>query len=74
MKLIIESTTLVTEMNGMPARIWEGKTDSGIPVHCYVTRVAVARDADCAEFERELQECTEPSPAVSRAISIGMII
>lgn len=40
----------------MPARIWEGTTDSGIPVHCYITRVAIARDQDASQFERELLE------------------
>lgn len=65
MKINLESTakivTLTVNGIGVPARIWEGKTDSGIPVHCYVTRIAVDRNEDCSQFERELQEHRAPS-------------
>jgi hypothetical protein len=65
MKIAIESTAKVVNLNGVPARIWEGKTETGIPVHCYVTRIAVARDEDCSQFERELQEHRPPSVDVA---------
>jgi len=52
------------QVGEVPARIWEGETDSGIKIHAYITRVAVDRDADCGQFERELQEHRAPSPAV----------
>ena len=61
MKITIENTSKVVELNGVPARIWEGTTDTGIPVHCYVTRIAVAKDADLTQFERELYGCNPPS-------------
>jgi hypothetical protein len=61
MKIQIESTTKIVQVNGGPARIWEGATESGIPVHCYVTRIAVLKDADASEFEKELQEHAAPS-------------
>jgi hypothetical protein len=64
MKIAIESTTKIVTLNGMPARVWEGRTASGIPVHCYVTRIAVHDDDDCTEFKRELQEHRAPSPDV----------
>jgi len=64
MKIQIESTTKIVTLNGIPARIWEGKTESGISVHCYVTRVAVKNNADCSEFEKELQEHQPPSPEI----------
>jgi len=73
-KLIIESTTLTTEINGVPARIWEGQTDTGISVHCYITRVAVDKTLDQTQFERELKECRSPSAAVSAAIPLRMIL
>jgi len=41
MKIEIESTEKIVAFNGVKARIWEGRTASGIPVHCYVTRIAV---------------------------------
>ena len=64
MNIHIASTTKIVEVNGLPARIWEGETDSGIKIHCYVTRIAVDRDADCGQFEAELQEHRAPSPDV----------
>lgn len=73
MKIKIESTTKIVTVNGVPARIWEGKTESGISVHCYVTRIAVARDADASEFERELQEHKAPSAEI-QAIPLGLIL
>lgn len=77
MKLIIESTEKIVELKTaqgvVPARIWEGRTESGIPVHCYVTRVAVERTQDGTEFERELQEHRAPS-AVVAAIPARLIL
>jgi hypothetical protein len=73
MRITIESTTKVVEVNGVPARIWEGHTESGIPVHCYVTRIAVHESQDASQFERELKEQRKPSPAVE-AIPLRMIL
>jgi hypothetical protein len=77
MKVTIESTdkivTLVVNGTDVPARIWEGKTDSGIPVHCYVTRIAVHEGQDQAQFKRELQEHRAPTPEIA-AIPLRMII
>jgi hypothetical protein len=50
---------------GVPARIWEGMTAAGIACHAYITRIAVARDLDAAEFERELLEQRAPSAAMT---------
>lgn len=61
MKIHIENTTRITEVSGVPARIWEGHTEAGIPVIVFVTRIAVEREADCAEFERDLREMRTPS-------------
>jgi hypothetical protein len=72
MKITIESTGKIVQVNGVPAR-WEGRTDSGIPVHCFVTRIAVHNDADHSQFERELQECREPSADVA-AIPLRLIL
>ena len=71
MKITIHSTSKIVEIeseNGkMPARIWEGETESGTPVHCFITRIAPTipkNDPRQAEFERELQECEAPSAGV----------
>lgn len=76
MKIKIESTTKVVTVNGLPARVWEGQTESGIPVHCYVTRIAVPegrKTEEYQEFERELQEQKKPSAQVE-AIPLRMIL
>jgi hypothetical protein len=72
-KLTIQSTSKVVHLNGVPARIWEGTTESGIPVIAFITRVGVANDADCTEFERELQEQSAPSPA-AQAIDARLVL
>lgn len=61
MKILLHNTSKLVWLNGVPARIWEGYTASGIAVHAYITRLAVEKKADAAEFESELQECAEPS-------------
>lgn len=73
MKIEIESTTKIVHLNGVPARIWEGKTASGIKVHCYITRIAVADGQDTGEFDRELQEHRAPSTEIA-AIPLRMIL
>jgi hypothetical protein len=60
MKITIESTTKIVEVNGVPARVWEGKTDTGIELHCFVTRIAVNKTDDASQFEKELLECRPP--------------
>lgn len=63
MKITIESTSKIVELNGVPARIWEGWTESGIKVHCFVPRIAIDKDETrFSEFEKELQETRTPSP------------
>jgi hypothetical protein len=76
MKITIESTTKKVLVDGVEARIWEGLTDSGVPIHCYVTRIAVHMNtpiAEIARFERELQEHRAPSADV-QAIPLRLII
>jgi hypothetical protein len=76
-KLSIESTSKIVQLdNGLPARVWEGKTESGIAVHCFITRVAVAEGQEPGvyeEFERELRECRKASPVVE-AIPLRLIL
>lgn len=62
MKIIIESTDKIVHINNTPARIWTGKTESGIELHCFITRIAVNNKLDCTEFEKELQIHLPPKP------------
>lgn len=74
MRIIIESTTKTVEVNGVPARIWEGYTASGIAVHCYVTRIAVHVDDNQRQFEAELQSHRPPRNADIDAIPNRLIL
>lgn len=60
MKLVLESTDTLTTItiNGreVPARIWQGTTEKGVPCHAYITRISCHKDLDNGEFERELRE------------------
>ncbi|WP_210516422.1 hypothetical protein [Hymenobacter terricola] len=74
MRISLESTTKIVELNGVPARIWEGTTESGIPVHCYITRIGVDENEPRQhEFECELLQMRAPSPEVA-AIPIRLIL
>lgn len=73
MQIKITSTTKIVELNGVPARIWEGETSTRISVHCFVTRIAVGEDEDCSQFEKELQEHEPPSSAV-RAYDARLVL
>lgn len=73
MKIWLESTDKVVSVNGVPARVWEGTTESGIPVHAFVTRIATLSDGDLSQFEAELKKCRPPSADVE-AIPLRLIL
>lgn len=87
MKIIIESTDKITSLEirdgmhgiSMPARIWEGHTESGIPVHCFITRIAPTVEdkpenaGKFREFEAELKEQRKPSVDIA-AIPLRLIL
>ena len=77
MKITIESTTKIVMLDGIQCRVWEGHTERGVPVHCFIPRIAVARDADTSQFEEELREQRTPSPeveAIPEAIPLRLIL
>lgn len=81
MELVLRPTTKIVQLvveGGavVPARIWQGKTSTGIPVHCYITRVAVDHNRpehELAEFERALQEQEAPRADV-QSIPLRLIL
>ena len=79
MKLILENTSKVVVFktsvlgDGLPCRVWEGETDTGIKVHAFIPRVGVKDDQDCSQFERELKEQRAPSAEVV-AFPLRMIL
>ncbi len=66
MTVTLHNTTKLVECDGVLTRIWEGETDSGIKVHAFITRVAIAKgdDAAAAQFRKELKETRRPSEAI----------
>lgn len=79
MKITLESTSEVTLVSAgdkdspIPARVWQGKTESGIAVFCLITRIAVLRTEDCDEFDAEL--IGQPAPVCDqRAFPLRMIL
>jgi hypothetical protein len=79
MRITIESTSKVvvleTARGAVPARIWEGETDSGIKVQCFITRIAHHKDDDARadEFRKELEETRAPSAEMA-AYPLRMIL
>lgn len=74
MKITIESTERVVEVNGVPARVWEGVSEGGVEVFCLVTRIAVKKDADCSQFDHELAEQRAPSIDGVRSFPLRMVL
>lgn len=80
MKAHIESTDRIVPIKAVGfegqtlARVWEGKTEAGVPFVAYIPIVQVHRAEDNSQFERELREHKPPTPATMRAIDARMII
>jgi hypothetical protein len=75
MKITLTSTNKIVELSGVPARIWEGETESGIKVHAYITRIAVDKnDPRLEEFEQELQQHEAPKSADILSIPLRLIL
>jgi hypothetical protein len=73
MTMTISSTTKIVSLDGMECRVWEGQTERGVPVHCFIPRVAVRNGLDSSQFEAELLEQRAPSAEVE-AIPLRMIL
>ena len=63
MKITLQSTGQIVRLDGIECRVWEGTTGKGVAITAFIPRVAVNVEADASEFERELRETPEPSPA-----------
>lgn len=82
MKVTIEATSQLTEIQTetgkVPGRVWVGTTESGIPVVCVITRIAVPNSAGPeahAAFELELgKPLPPPRPIGTEAIPLRMLL
>lgn len=61
MKLKLESTEQLGEVNGAPVRVWRGRTGKGVEVLAYIAAIRAPGDEDLAELEAELLEVPPPS-------------
>lgn len=73
MEVTLKNTSKIVQLNGVPGRVWEGHTSSGIPVIAFITRIAVPNGQDQTQFEKELQETAAPS-AEAAAYPLRMIL
>ena len=74
MKITIENTSKIVQLNNVPARIWEGETDTGIKIHCFITRIAVSdKEQNLEQFEKELNQQKAPSEEI-KSIPMRLIL
>jgi hypothetical protein len=71
MKITIESTDMITVINGTPCRIWRGVTAGGTKCDVAIPLIRVVNGSDHAEFEEELREM--PAPGECQAVSFRSI-
>lgn len=64
MKITIEATDQLTHIDGVPVRLWEGISESGIPCKVFIHRIAVHKSENADQFERELDEHFAPGRVV----------
>lgn len=62
MRVSLESTDRIVEVDGVPARVWQGTTDEGVEVTALVTRLAVRFDDQRGRFESELRRVPDVPP------------
>lgn len=57
MKIELEPTSTIESVNGQRARVWQGKTDKGVPVKAWIATVSPQTHDEQvnAEFTAELQ-------------------
>ena len=73
MKITIESTTKIVQLDGVPCRVWEGQGANGIPVIAFIPRIATPDLQRARDFAVDLQDCRAPLP-VGAAISSELVL
>lgn len=78
MTVTLHSTDKIVELatpgGVVPARLWEGTTGGGVRCHAFITRIAVHKDDDATEFERELREQHAPVSPGLRGVYDARIV
>lgn len=84
MRITIENTDKIVHLViagcGVPARVWQGETEEGIPVQVFITRIAPEIHETnphivelTSRFEKDLMRCAAPRATVE-AIPLRLII
>lgn len=60
MRIQIEPTEIMTELDGVPVRVWNGITEAGTQCFVFVHRIAVSSDQNQEAFEAELKAQAPP--------------
>lgn len=66
MRVTLEPTSIVLEVNGTKCRQWVGTTESGVPVVAFVAAIGVPDTAPAAELEQFQRELRERVAAIGR--------
>ena len=78
MRITVESTSRVIDIVGpagtVPARVWEGQSERGVPVAVLITRIAAHLESDQEEFQQDLKETQAPSPHAVEAFPMRLIL
>lgn len=64
MQIQLQNTSAIAIVNGIEMRIWEGATESGIPVVALIPRIAVPEGLPAesyAQFDQELMAMQKPT-------------
>lgn len=66
MKATLESTDrIITVGAGLPARIWEGTTESGTPFLAFITHLEPIKDSDKPKFIAEMSDMKKAGEAAA---------
>ncbi len=70
MKLVIESTSILTVLRGVPVRLWHGQTESGQLCKLLVAAIAATPES-ALELEAELTALVTPSESIDQANALA---
>jgi hypothetical protein len=76
MKITMESTSKIVDVNGVPSRLWDGVTSEGVRCDCFVSLIQVAAGEDQSRFQAEFHEMllTQDEEPMVEAIDLRFLI
>jgi hypothetical protein len=71
-KASIESTDVLTSIDGFPVRVWKGTTARGTPFVAFVARCLIEDPNDAGEFEDLVKRSTSsPVPTLEALLTFS---